>query len=139
MKFRLFAKLFIYVLIVTVCYLVSLNAFVRREILGYFNVPNVTSPDQRPWYMKGGTIFPTYNENRETNSYNLIFPDDYPNNDRIPQQLMLMPSSVYSISTINSTIPIFSRIIRNIDFCKIEMLSFLIFTLDLYILSKYLD
>ena len=100
MKFRVITKAFICVLFVTLCFLLVLNTLIRHESVWYFNVPNVPSPDQRMWYMKRGEILPTYNENRETNSYNLIFPEDYPDNDRIPQQLMLMPSSFDSISQI---------------------------------------
>ena len=106
MKFRFITKLFIYLLFVI--FVLVLNTFVRRESNipifqeSNINIPNKSSPDQKPWYMKGGTILPTNNINRE-----LIFPEDYPNNDRIPQQLMLMPPSINSISKIYSTCPKF--------------------------------
>ena len=100
MRFRVIIKAFIYALSLTLCFLLVLNTLIRNESIWYFNIRSIPPPDQRPWYMKGGKILPTYNENRETNSYNLIFPEDYPDNDRIPQQLMLMPSCFDSISQI---------------------------------------
>ena len=90
-----------YVLSVTLCFLLLLNTLISHEPKWYYKVSNIPLPNQRPWYMKGGEILPTYNEDRETNSYNLIFPEDYPDHDRIPHQLMLMPSSFDSISQIH--------------------------------------
>ena len=100
MKFRFITKLFIYLLFVI--FVLVLNTFVRRKIVLDINIQKISSPDQKPWYMKGGTILPTNKINRE-----LIFPEDYPNNDMIPQQLMLMPPSINSISKIYSTCPKF--------------------------------
>ena len=53
------------------------------------------SPDKRPWYMKDGKIRPKFKEDDELHSEDTsdskIFPDDYPNHDRIPEQLMCLP------------------------------------------------
>jgi glycoprotein 3-alpha-L-fucosyltransferase len=53
------------------------------------------SPEKRPWYMKDGKIRPQFKEDDELHSEDTsdskIFPDDYPNHDRIPEQLMCLP------------------------------------------------
>ena len=103
MKIRLIKKTVVYVLSTAICMFLALNTFLKdeqKEQSWYFKVPTIPPPDQRPWYMQGGSRLPIYNENIAGNSYNLIFPEDYPNNDRIPQQLMLMPYSFNGISKI---------------------------------------
>ena len=57
--------------------------------------PSSTIHNQRPWYMNGGKLMPKYKDHSKNLSYK-IFPEEYPNfsdspNDRIPEQLMLMP------------------------------------------------
>ena len=103
MKIRVIKNTVVFVLSTALCFFLALTTFLKHEqneLLWYFNVATIPPPDQRPWYMKGGSRLPIYNENIERNSYNLIFPEDYPNHDRIPQQLMLMPSPFNGISKI---------------------------------------
>ena len=53
----------------------------------------IPPPDQRPWYMREGKIRPKFEENGDQTSSDKIrvFPEEYPNHDRIPEQLMFLP------------------------------------------------
>ena len=53
----------------------------------------IPSSDLRPWYMREGKIRPTFEENGDQTSSDKIrvFPEEYPNHDRIPEQLMFLP------------------------------------------------
>ena len=54
----------------------------------------IPPPDQRPWYMREGKIRPKFEENGDQTSSDKIrvFPEEYPNHDRIPEQLMFLPA-----------------------------------------------
>jgi len=63
-------------------------------------IPEVSD---RPWYMKTGVLRP----NRELKISQALFPEDLPNNDRIPEQLMyLPPEGVVPENTQESEVPL---------------------------------
>ncbi len=46
----------------------------------------------RPWYMRGGSLQPERSKSTSPESRTeLIFPEEAPNEDRIPEQLMYVP------------------------------------------------
>ena len=69
----------------------ELNTIVASDNLLDSSDKIIPPPDQRPWYMREGKVRPNFEEGDQTIRDNRIFPEDYPNNDRIPAQLMYLP------------------------------------------------
>ena len=89
-------KFLIYVVIGILSVFLILNTFVPRTEIRYFNdglYNDIPPPEKRPWYMKGGTVNPTNEFHSIDNTHGKmskdIFPEENPNHDRIPEQLML--------------------------------------------------
>ena len=71
----------------------ELNTVVASDNLLDASDKLIPSSDLRPWYMREGKIRPTFEENGDQTSSDKIrvFPEEYPNHDRIPEQLMFLP------------------------------------------------
>ena len=89
-------KFLVYVVFVILSVFLILNTFVPRTEIRYYNdglYNNIPPPEKRPWYMEGGTVNPTNEfhsvENARGKMSNDLFPEENPNHDRIPEQLML--------------------------------------------------
>ena len=89
-------KFLVYVVFVILSFFLILNTFVPRTEIRYYNdglYNNIPPPEKRPWYMKGGTVNPTNEfhsvDNARGKMSNDLFPEENPNHDRIPEQLML--------------------------------------------------
>ena len=77
----------------------ELNTFVPSDIFLDPSDMTIPPPEKRPWYMRDGKVRPTFKEDEQdsdkSSSANKVFPDDYPNHDRIPEQLMFLPPRKY--------------------------------------------
>ena len=69
----------------------ELNTIVASDNLLDSSDKIIPPPDQRPWYMREGEVRPSFEEGDQSIRDNRIFPEDYPNHDRIPEQLMYLP------------------------------------------------
>ena len=77
----------------------ELHTFVPSDIPLDSSDKTIPAPEQRPWYMRDGKIRPTFKEDEQNGDQtirdNKIFPEEYPNHDRIPEQLMHLPPKEY--------------------------------------------
>jgi hypothetical protein len=70
----------------------ELNTIVASDNLLDSSDKIIPPPDERPWYMREGKVRPNFEEEGDQSIRdNRIFPEDIPNNDRIPKQLMYLP------------------------------------------------
>ena len=76
-----------------------LNTKTSNHSMVESNKQKIPPSEQRPWYMNGGKLKPTYEKDGKFQSLTFrnkkLFPMGHPNHDRIPQQLMFLPQNYF--------------------------------------------
>jgi len=74
-----------------------LDKNVHRKMVNDVTEITLLPANKRPWYMEGGEVIPTNNENdlsvNQLSKVQKLFPAENLSHDRIPEQLMFLPSN----------------------------------------------